>query len=113
VAALKAAGCERIFREKSSRGRWDRLNCNGLLDQLRDTARETNASSFSTQLIAGWLWRKVRKQAVRLRIVRHIGSSSQYSIPKFRHGDGGGADAQLAGLKLMLLNLLCPFGEAA
>ncbi len=35
VAALKAAGCERIFREKASGGRWDRPELNRLLDQLR------------------------------------------------------------------------------
>src|ERR1035438_10502635 len=35
VAALKAAGCERIYREKSSGGRWDRPELHRLLDQLR------------------------------------------------------------------------------
>lgn len=36
VAALKAAGCERIFREKASGGRWDRPELHRLMDQLRD-----------------------------------------------------------------------------
>ena len=35
VAALKAAGCERIYREKASGGRWDRPELYRLLDQLR------------------------------------------------------------------------------
>jgi DNA invertase Pin-like site-specific DNA recombinase len=35
VAALKAAGCERIYREKASGGRWDRPEPHRLLDQLR------------------------------------------------------------------------------
>jgi DNA invertase Pin-like site-specific DNA recombinase len=35
VAALKAAGCEKIFREKASGGRWDRPELQKLLDQLR------------------------------------------------------------------------------
>ena len=35
MAALKAAGCERIFREKASGGRWDRPQLQRLLDQLR------------------------------------------------------------------------------
>jgi len=35
VMALKAAGCERIFREKASGGRWDRPELHRLLDQLR------------------------------------------------------------------------------
>jgi DNA invertase Pin-like site-specific DNA recombinase len=35
VAALKAAGCERIFREKASGGRWDRPELHRLLEQLR------------------------------------------------------------------------------
>lgn len=35
VAALKTAGCERIFREKASGGRWDRPELHRLLDQLR------------------------------------------------------------------------------
>ena len=34
VAALKAAGCERIFREKASGGRWDRPQRLRLLNQL-------------------------------------------------------------------------------
>jgi len=29
VAALKAVGCERIYREKASGGRWDGPNCTG------------------------------------------------------------------------------------
>ncbi len=32
---LKAAGCERIYREKASGGRWDRPELQRLLDQLR------------------------------------------------------------------------------
>jgi DNA invertase Pin-like site-specific DNA recombinase len=35
LAALKAAGCERIYREKASGGRWDRPELHRLLDQLR------------------------------------------------------------------------------
>src|SRR5246500_3095011 len=35
VAALKAAGCERIYREKASGGRWDRPELHRLLEQLR------------------------------------------------------------------------------
>ena len=35
VAALKAGGCERIYREKASGGRWDRPELHRLLDQMR------------------------------------------------------------------------------
>jgi DNA invertase Pin-like site-specific DNA recombinase len=35
VTALKAAGCERIYREKVSGGRWNRPELHRLLDQLR------------------------------------------------------------------------------
>jgi hypothetical protein len=35
VAALKSAGCEKIFRDKASGGRWDRPELHRLLDQLR------------------------------------------------------------------------------
>jgi len=35
VAALKSAGCEKIFRDKASGGRWDRRELHRLLDQLR------------------------------------------------------------------------------
>src|ERR1700730_14066165 len=35
VAALKTAGCERIYREKASGGRWDRPELHCLLEQLR------------------------------------------------------------------------------
>ena len=35
VAALEAAGCECIYREKASGGRWDRSQFLRLLDQLR------------------------------------------------------------------------------
>jgi DNA invertase Pin-like site-specific DNA recombinase len=35
VSALKSAGCEKIFREKASGGRWDRPELIRLLDQLR------------------------------------------------------------------------------
>ena len=35
AAALKAAGCERIFRERASGRRWDRPEPHRLLDQLR------------------------------------------------------------------------------
>jgi DNA invertase Pin-like site-specific DNA recombinase len=35
VAALKAARCERVFREKASGGRWDRPELHRLLEQLR------------------------------------------------------------------------------
>ncbi len=35
VSALKAAGCERIYREQASGGRWDRPELHRLLDQLR------------------------------------------------------------------------------
>ena len=35
AAALKAVGCERIFREKATGGRWDRPELHRLLDHLR------------------------------------------------------------------------------
>lgn len=35
VAALKAADCERIYRERSSGGRWDRPELHKLFDQIR------------------------------------------------------------------------------
>jgi DNA invertase Pin-like site-specific DNA recombinase len=35
AAALKAAGCERIYREKASGGRWNRPELHRLLDRLR------------------------------------------------------------------------------
>ncbi|TDB47161.1 recombinase family protein [Photorhabdus khanii] len=35
IAALKMAGCELIFQEKASGGRWDRPELHRLLDQLR------------------------------------------------------------------------------
>ncbi len=35
VTALKNAGCERIYREKASGGRWERPELHRLLDQLR------------------------------------------------------------------------------
>lgn len=35
ITALKAAGCERIFEEKASGGRWDRPELQQLLGQLR------------------------------------------------------------------------------
>src|ERR1700719_317498 len=35
VSGLKSAGCEKIFREKASGGRWDRPELQRLLDQLR------------------------------------------------------------------------------
>ena len=35
VAALKAAGCERTYREKASGGRWDRPELHRVLDQIR------------------------------------------------------------------------------
>lgn len=35
VSALKSAGCELIFREKASGGRWDRPELHKLLDQIR------------------------------------------------------------------------------
>src|SRR5260370_18658974 len=35
VGSLKAAGCERIFHERASGGRWDRPELHRLLDQLR------------------------------------------------------------------------------
>lgn len=35
VSALKSAGCEKVFREKASGGRWDRPELHVLLGQLR------------------------------------------------------------------------------
>lgn len=36
TAALKAAGCKRVFTEHASGGRWDRPELHRLLDQLRE-----------------------------------------------------------------------------
>ena len=35
LAVLKAANCDRLFREKASGGRWDRPQLHQLLKQLR------------------------------------------------------------------------------
>lgn len=35
VAGLRAAGCERVFEERASGGRWDRPELHRLLEQLR------------------------------------------------------------------------------
>ena len=35
IAALRTAGCELIFQEKASGGRWDRPELHRLLGQLR------------------------------------------------------------------------------
>jgi DNA invertase Pin-like site-specific DNA recombinase len=35
IAALEAAGCERVFQEKASGGRWDRPELHRLFDHLR------------------------------------------------------------------------------
>ena len=35
ISALKSAGCELIFQEKASGGRWDRPELQRLLQQLR------------------------------------------------------------------------------
>ena len=35
IDALKTAGCERIFQEKASGGRWNRPELHSLLGQLR------------------------------------------------------------------------------
>src|SRR5205809_1157584 len=35
VATLKSAGCERIYKEKASGGRWDRPELHRLLDRIR------------------------------------------------------------------------------
>ncbi len=35
VATLKAAKCERIYREQASGGRWDRPELQRVLDQIR------------------------------------------------------------------------------
>jgi DNA invertase Pin-like site-specific DNA recombinase len=50
AAALKAAGCERIFHEKASGGRWDRPELHRLLDQgsIRSCGVHAAARSSST-----------------------------------------------------------------
>ena len=42
-AALKTSGCELIFQEKASGGRWDRPELHKLLNQLRTTSRNREA----------------------------------------------------------------------
>ena len=46
-AALTAAECERIYREKVSGGRWDRPEFHRLLDQLRKSDVLIYGSSIS------------------------------------------------------------------
>ena len=45
-AALRAAGCTRLFEEKASGGRWDRLQLQRLLD---------NRSGRRVLVFSGWL----------------------------------------------------------
>jgi DNA invertase Pin-like site-specific DNA recombinase len=64
VSALKAAGCEKIFREKASSGRWDRPELHRLLDQLRKgdvliVARLDRLSRSLRDVLA--LWKRFRK----------------------------------------------------
>ena len=37
ITALQQAGCERIFQEKASGGRWDRLELQRLMEHLSST----------------------------------------------------------------------------
>ena len=52
VAALKAAGCERIYREKASGGRWDRRELHRMLDQLRTAIRSSHAGELIRTVIS-------------------------------------------------------------
>jgi hypothetical protein len=55
VSALKSAGCEKIFRENASGGRWDRPELHRLLDQLRkgDILVPVGNYGYMDQLAAG------------------------------------------------------------
>ncbi|MFB4677825.1 recombinase family protein [Enterobacter hormaechei subsp. steigerwaltii] len=43
ISALKSAGCELIFQEKASGGRWDRPELQRLLQQLRKDDQVTGS----------------------------------------------------------------------
>jgi len=52
VAALKAAGCERIFREKASGGRWDRPELPRLLGSAAQGRRAGGVETRSVVALA-------------------------------------------------------------
>jgi hypothetical protein len=55
VTALKAAGCERTYREKASGGRWDRPELHRLLDQMREGDVSIFLPMRSSAGTPGWL----------------------------------------------------------
>jgi len=90
VVALKAAGCELIFREKASGGRWDRPELHKLLSQLR-----------KGDVLVVW---KPDRLSRSLRDVAHnygagSGEESRFSQS---HGSGGHNDAAGRMMKQMV-----------
>ena len=94
VAALKAAGCERVFREKASGGRWDRPELHRLLDQLRK----------SDVLVVWKLDRLSRSLRDVLTIMERLGDSgagfrSLTEAIRHDHPDGKNEDADGRGIR--------------
>ena len=57
VAALKAAGCERTYREKASGGRWDRPELHRFLDQIAKETCWLFGSSIGFRARSAMFWR--------------------------------------------------------
>ena len=52
-AALRAAGCGRLFEEKASGGRWDRPELHRLLDHLRPGDGTRAAGTYAATMCPG------------------------------------------------------------